>query len=230
MTRRIDCFRSILLATTLVALPAAAQVSWYALAAGGVARTDINAVRNREETLINVSSLQTDFDDKDAAWKLSAGLRFNRALALELSYVDLGKATTTTRGLGGDPAYPFGFIVGRKVTGLGLDLVGSVPVLPRYLDLIGKLGVYRTTLKADATLEGNIVFSNNPGDTHRSAERKEDTTHIGIGLQHVITPRWSVRAEYERFFSIGKPFQIGGVGTTGEADIDVAWIGIVGTF
>jgi opacity protein-like surface antigen len=218
------------LSASLAALPSFAQVSWYGIAAGGVARTDINAVRNREETLINISSLNTDFDDTDAAWKLTAGLRINRALALELSYVDLGKATTATRGLGGEPALPFGFIVGRKVTGLGLDLVGSVPVIPRYLDVIGKVGVYRTTLKADATLEGNIVFSNNPGDTHRSAERKEDTTHLGIGLQHAITPRWSVRAEYERFFSIGKPFQIGGVGTTGEADIDVAWIGIVGNF
>ena len=225
-----NVIRSLLVLAVLPALPAAAQVSWYGLAAGGAARTDINAVRNREETLVNVTSLQTDFDDTDAAWKLSAGLRFNRALALEISYVDLGKATTNTQGLGGEPALPFGFKVGRKVSGVGLDVVGTVPVIPQRLDILGKVGIYRTRLKATADLEGNILFSNNPGDTHRSAERKEDTTHLGVGVQGWITPRWAVRAEYERFFSIGKPFQIGGVGTTGEADIDVAWLGVVYAF
>ena len=216
-------------ACMLTALPAAAQVSWYAGAAGGQARTSIDWVRNRESTLQNVQSTQTAFDDKDTAWKAFAGLRFNRAISLELGYVDLGRATTATRGLAGDPSLPYGISMDRKVDGYGLDVVGTVP-LPARLELIGKAGLYRTRLQTTAVLDGNIIFSNAPGDRSRSIERKEDTFHLGVGLQWWLTPRWAIRAEYERFSNIGKPFEVGGSGTTGQADVDAAWVGAVFRF
>src|SRR5947209_5771028 len=57
------------LVATLVAVPAAAQVSWYGGIAGGRARTDIDAVRGEEGNLTLVDSLRTDFDARDTAWK-----------------------------------------------------------------------------------------------------------------------------------------------------------------
>jgi opacity protein-like surface antigen len=218
------------LAATLAAAPAFAQVSWYAGLGGGQSRTSIDYVRNRESTLVLVQTAQTDFDDRDAAFKAFAGLRFNSAVALELAYVDLGKAHTATRGLGGDPPFPYGSFLDRKVTGIGLDIVGTAPLIPQRLELVGKAGVYRTHLETTATLEGNIVFSNAPGDTRRSSDRKEDTVHLGVGLQYWINPRWAIRAEYERFLNIGKPFAVGGTGTTGEADVDAAWVSAVFRF
>src|SRR4051794_40903395 len=108
----------------LASLPAAAQMTWYAGAAGGRARTDIEAVRNRESTLTLVQSVQTAFDDTDTAWKAFAGLKFNSVIGLELAYADLGRATTRSEGLGGSPAAPFSTTINRNVTGFGLDLVG----------------------------------------------------------------------------------------------------------
>lgn len=208
---------------------AAAQVSWYAGAAGGQSRTSIDAVRNREATLLNIDSAQTAFDDRDTAWKAFAGLRLNRAIALELAYVDLGRARTRTEGFG-TSTLPYATTINRKVDGFGVDIVGYAPIFADKLELVGKVGVYRTRLDVNNQLEGNIVFTNNPGDTYREVTRREDTTHVGIGLQHVITKRWAVRLEYERFFSIGKPFAVGGVGTTGQADVDAAWVGVVAKF
>ena len=213
----------------LAAAPAFAQVSWYAGLAGGQARTDIEAVRNRESTITLVSSLQTDFDDRDAAWKVFAGMRFLPGLGLEVTYADLGRATTTTRGLGGNPALPFAIAINRDVTAVGIDLVGHAQ-LPARLTLQGKVGYYRTTLKADATLEGNIVFNNSSDERFRSTKLNEETTHLGVGLEWAMTRRWAIRAEYEKFLNVGKPFQAGGTGTTGEADLDAAWVGVVARF
>lgn len=216
-------------AAALAAAPACAQVSWYAGLAGGQARTDIEAVRNREANIQLVDSLQTDFDDKDRAWKAFAGLRLNPALALEVVYADLGRASTATHGIGGAQSLPFAITIGRKVTGVGVDVVGSVPLAPSRLEVLGKVGVYRTRLEAEATLEGNVTFSNTDA-RHATAERKEDTTHLGLGLQWWLARNWAVRAEYERFLGIGKPFGSDGTGSTGAADADAAWLGIVARF
>ena len=217
-----------LLAAT--ALPCAAQVSWYAGLAGGQSRTDIEAVRNREQTLQLAQTVQTDFDDRDTAWKVFGGVRLNSVIAVELTYADLGRAQTVSRGLGGDPALPYGTTVNRKVTSYGADIVGFVPLVPTRFELLGKAGVYRSRLRASSSVEGNIVFTSDPTATSRSISRTEDTTHLGLGFQWWITRTWGVRAEYERFYSIGKPFAVGGTGTTGQADVDAAWLAVTARF
>src|SRR3982750_2757796 len=116
--------RVLLVSATMAALPAAAQVQWYGLAAGGYARTNIDQVRSVEGGIRNAVTTQTTFDDSDAAWKLTGGLRFNSIMALELTYADLGRTKTHTRGIGGDFSFPYGFTVDRTVRGLGLDVVG----------------------------------------------------------------------------------------------------------
>jgi opacity protein-like surface antigen len=222
--------RLLIASSALAALPAAAQVQWYAVAAGGSARTDIEQVRSVEGGIRNAITMQTAFDDSDAAWKLSAGLRFNAVLALEMTYADLGRTMTHTRGVGSDFALPYGFTVDRTVRGLGLDVVGTLPVVPSRLDLIGKLGVYRTSIRADVALEDNAAFSSAPESRFRRDTGKEDIAHLGVGLQARITPRWAIRAEYERFLSVGNPFTLGDPNGTGRSDMDVAWLGVVYRF
>lgn len=207
------------------ATPAAAQLGWHVGIAGGQAKTSDEAVRNRESTLQFVQSMSTEFDDRDNAWKVFGGMRFNPYLGLEATWVDLGKAQTATRGIGGDPALPFGFIIDRDTRGYGLDAVGTLPFADRFA-VFGKAGLYRTTLKASATLEGNAVFSNSPGDRFRTVERKENTRHLGVRFAWSFAGPWTLRVEYERFFDIGKPFEIGGSGTTGEASVDLASVGL----
>jgi hypothetical protein len=220
----------LLLALAALALPATAQLSWYGGLAAGQSRTDRELVANRESTLVFAQDVHTDFDAKDNAWKAFAGVRFSRWVGLELSYADLGTHRMNTMLQGGTPALPAAIIIDRKVSGFGLDAVGSVPLLDDRLDLFAKVGTFRSRLEATASLEGNIEFSNGSGERSRSVKRSENVSHAGLGLQYWITPRVAIRAEWERFFAIGKPFEVGGTGTTGQADTDAAWIGVVARF
>jgi OmpA-OmpF porin, OOP family len=219
-----------LAAAAAFSAPAAAQLAWYAGASGGQARTSGELVSNRESTLLFATDIHTDFDDTDTAWKAFAGVRLNRVIALEASYADLGSHRMRTTLLGGDPALPAAITINRKVSGYGLDLVATMPLEVPRLDVFGKVGAFWSRLEADAALEGNIEFSGGSGERSRSAVRHEQGLHLGVGAQYWFTPRFAVRAEYERFASIGKPFAVGGSGTTGQADTDVAWVGIVARF
>jgi OOP family OmpA-OmpF porin len=222
--------KPLLLALALLATPAAAQVSWYAGASAGQARTSDDLVANRESTLLFASNVRTDFDDKDSAWKAFGGVRFSRVLGLELTYADLGSHSMNTTLLGGDPAFPAAILINRKITGYGLDVVGTIPLADDRLNLFGKVGTFRARLDADASLEGNIEFSGGAGERSRSTKRTENVVHWGLGAQYWITPTIAIRAEFERYNSVGKAFEVGGSGTTGEADTDVAWIGVVARF
>ena len=219
-----------LLAAATLSLPAAAQLSWYGGLAAGQSRTDRELVDNRESTLLYAEDIHTDFDSRDRAWKAFAGVRFSRWIGLELSYADLGSHRMNTTLQGGTPAFPAAIVIDRKISGFGVDAVGSVPLLDGALDLFGKVGVFRSRLEATASLEGNIEFSGGSGERFRSVKRSENVSHAGLGLQYWITPRIALRAEWERYFSIGKPFEVGGTGTTGQADTDAGWIGVVARF
>lgn len=219
-----------LLALAALSLPAAAQVSWYGGLAAGQSRTDRELVDNRESTLVFAQDIHTDFDAKDSAWKAFAGVRFSRWVGLELSYADLGKHRMNTMLQGGAPAFPAAIIIERGIAGFGLDAVGSVPLLDDRLDLFAKVGTFRARLEATASLDGNIEFSNGTGERFRSVKRTENVSHVGAGVQYWVARCVAIRAEWERFVGIGKPFEVGGTGTTGRADTDAMWVGVLATF
>jgi len=223
--------RMILAATVLgfAALPAAAQLSWYAAASGGQARTNIEYVRSVEGGFSTPVVLQTSHDLRDTGWKLTGGLRLTRNVALEVTYADLGKITTHTDGASATYGQVFGLDIARKVHGVGVDVVGSLPVAARF-DLFGKLGVYRTTVKTDVALTDAIFFSTAPDVRQRTIDGKEDIVHVGLGVQARLTPRWAVRVEAERFLDVGNGFRYGDPNGTGRADVDFASVGVVFNF
>ena len=211
-------------------LPAHAQQGrWYAGAAAGGSKTGSELVFNRESTLVNVASASTDFDDRDGAWKAFGGFRFNSVIALELGYADLGEhrmfTSIVSNGL------PGSIEIARKVSGYGIDLVATAPLGFERFRLFGRAGAYRVKLEATAALDGNIVFTNgDPDQRRRTITQHEDIFHTGLGMEWQLTRTLALRAEYERFARIGRAFRVGGSGTTGEADTDVATIGIVASF
>ena len=213
-----------------VSLPAHAQQGrWYAGVAAGASKTNDELVFNRESTLVNVNSASTDFDDRDHAWKAFAGWRLNSVIAVELGYADLGEhrmfTTIESNGL------PGSIEIVRKVAGYGIDIVATAPLGFERFRLYGRAGAYRVKLEAAAALGGNIVFTNgDPDQRRRTTTQHEDVFHTGIGMEWQLTRTLALRAEYERFAHIGRAFRVGGSGTTGEADTDVATIGIVATF
>lgn len=213
----------------LAALPAAAQVSWYAAASGGQARTNIEYVRSVEGGFNPQPVMQTSHDLRDAGWKLSGGLRLSPNVVLEVTYADLGKITTHTDGQGGTFIQPFGLDISRKVHGVGVDAVGNLPVASRF-DVFGKLGIYRATVRTDISLVDAVVFSTAPDLRQRAVTGHEDIVHVGLGVQARITPRWAVRAEVERFMDVGNGFRSGDPNGTGRADVDLASLGVVFNF
>jgi OOP family OmpA-OmpF porin len=225
-------FLAVALAT--LAAPSFAQTHaprWYAGIAGGESRTSDDLVKNRETTLVNVvsSTIQSDFDSKDGAWKVFGGFRMNDMLAFEINYADLGRHHLTTSFLGGDPAAPGAITINRKISGFGADAVFSWPIAQRFA-VFGKVGAFRSRLEADAALSGNIVFTNAPGDRQRSTTQNETLLKYGVGGDWWFTPNAALRLEWERYHDVGKAFAVGGSGTTGEADTDTVTLGVMMRF
>jgi len=146
-----------------------------------------------------------------------------------VTYADLGRISTQTSGEGGTFVQPFGLDISRKVHGVGLDVVGSLPVASRF-EVLGKLGVYRMTARTDIALIDAIVFSTAPELRQRTVEGREDIVHVGLGLQARLTPRWAVRVEAERFMDVGNGFRGGDPNGNGRADVDFASVGVVFNF
>ena len=213
------------------ATPATAQSQWYGGIAGGGSKTDRELVDNRESTITTASDLRSDFDARDRAWKAFAGFRINRVFALEASYADLGSHRLLTRMQGGDPPFPASIAIDRKISGYGIDLVASPPLDWKAVGLFARLGAFRSRLEAAATLDGNIVFtSGDPAERVRTTTRQETVLKFGIGAEWWISRNVAARLEWERYSAVGKPFAIGGSGTTGEADTDMLSLGVAFRF
>ncbi|MDP9065135.1 MAG: outer membrane beta-barrel protein, partial [Pseudomonadota bacterium] len=126
-------------------------------------------------------------DEKHLAGKVFAGYQFNRYVALEGGYFNLGRfgyiASTA----------PTGYLDGRiKLQGANFDVVGSLPLAAR-LSAIGRVGAIYADARDNFTGGGAVVVLNsNP------SERKVGFKYGG-GLQYEINPHVLVRAEAERY-------------------------------
>ncbi|HET7730816.1 MAG TPA: outer membrane beta-barrel protein [Usitatibacter sp.] len=223
--------KTLFLLLAAASAPAFAQVSWHAGVSGGQARTDSELVANRESTITDATGLRTDFDAQDSAWKGFFGLRLNPVVALELAYADLGRHRTHTTMLGGQLQRPAAISIDRRISGYGIDLVATPPLGWRSVSVFGRIGAFRSRLEATATLEGNIVFTGGDADERaRTTTRQETVLKTGLGGEWWFRPDAALRLEWERYHEVGKPFAVGGSGTTGEADTDVVSLGVLMRF
>jgi opacity protein-like surface antigen len=219
---------AVLFLCAIAAAPSAlAQAGWYAGFAAGQSRTSRDLVANRENTVTLASDFDSDFDYRERAFKATLGYRLHPAVALEANYADLGTHRVFSRFLGGDAPAPASIDLTREVTGTGADLVLFAP-LGREAAVFVRAGIVRTRLKARQALDGNVVFTGaDPSERVRSIVRHETVRRYGVGVEWAIDPRASARLEWERYAKIGKAFEVGGSGTTGEADTDALLLGIV---
>ncbi len=219
------------MALAAAAAPAAAQVGWYAGISGGQAKTDSELVANREGTITDATGLRTSFDAEDTAWKGFFGMRLNPVIALELGYADLARHRLHTTMQGGQPPLPAAISIDRRISGYGIDLVATPPLGWRAVSLFGRAGAFRSRLEARASLEGNIVFTgSDAAERERTTTRQETVLKLGIGSEWWLRPGVALRLEWERYRAVGKPFAVGGSGTTGEADTDVVALGVLMRF
>ena len=226
--------RKQLLAALLLAaacVPAAAQSRWYAGASIGQSDTDSELVANRESTITNASGISTDFDSRDTAWKVFGGMRLNSVLAVEVNAADLGSHRMHTTFQGGFPPAPSSVTIHREISGWGVDLVATPPLGWERFSIFGRAGAFRARLEADATLDGNVVFTGgDPAERTRSTTRRETVFKLGLGAEWRFARNAALRVEWERYHEVGKPFEVGGQGTTGQADTDVFSIGALMSF
>jgi OOP family OmpA-OmpF porin len=176
------------LASTVLALPAAAQMSMSsAYIGGGLGQSKF------KDGCSGLSGLGVSCDDSDTSFKIFGGYQFNRYIAAELGYNDLGKAKVT--GPGGTDEF--------KATAWELSAVGSWPVMDQ-LAVFGRLGAYYG--------EGKISGPDN-------GEKKTTNLTFGAGAQYDFTRNFGVRIEWQRFSKI--KFHNDVVGVDAEGDVDV---------
>lgn len=141
-------------------------------------------------------------DGTDTAYRAFAGYQFNRYLALELGYGDLGTASISTAGI----TQSFG------VKAYDVVVLGILPVAER-LDVYGKFGAYRATTD---------FSSNFPGVPNQSVDNNGPV--YGVGVQYDVTGNLGVRAEWVQYARTGNN------GFIGTSDVEVTGIGVLWRF
>jgi opacity protein-like surface antigen len=119
------------------------------------------------------------WDEDDTAYKVFAGYRLNRFLAVEADYINLGEPSG---------AVVPGRNVDASIDGFAPYVIGTLPLGP-YFEAFGKLGYYfyDETLRQEDAVNGRVQFD----------EESEDLVW-GAGVGANIGEKFNVRLEYER--------------------------------
>jgi OOP family OmpA-OmpF porin len=127
----------------------------------------------------------TSTDDTDIAWNLTGGYKFTRNWAVEIGYVDLG--TFTASGTFGGAASR----LEADVTGWNVSGVGTLPLNDMF-SLYGKLGYFRSQVKATANIAGAVG---------RAKGHENDVT-AGVGARFHINRNFSALLEVN-YYGLG---------------------------
>jgi OOP family OmpA-OmpF porin len=196
----------------LVGMPAAAQdAGWYIGANAGESRAKIDEGRimgGLQEGGFATTSLSKD--ESHFGFKAFGGYQFNRFVALEGGYFDLGNFNFDA------VTDPPGTLEGEiKIRGVVLDLVGFIPFTDRFA-AFGRIGAIGAEARDTFAATGAVAVLE-PRRREREANYK-----FGVGLQLKLTDAFVMRAEAERY-RIGDA-----VGNNG--DIDLFSLGVLYRF
>ncbi len=136
-------------------------------------------------TTYGFTSPTVSLDQQSSYYKVLGGYQANPNFAVEAFYANLGaydfKVTATgpaTSGIGS-----------TKVTAVGLDLVGIIPVTSK-LSGFGRFGVYRRDFKGDFNI---------PGESPSLTSRVTSSVKFGAGLEWQAMPAVGLRIETEYY-------------------------------
>jgi OOP family OmpA-OmpF porin len=116
----------------------------------------------------------TSCDDEDTGFKIFGGYKFNPNFAVEGLWADLGEVSAT--GPGGSAS--------MEVDGFGAAAVGVIPLNEKF-SIFGKVGAFMW----DASGGGGAAGSDDDGTD----------IMFGAGVGWNFTPKFGLRAEWERF-------------------------------
>lgn len=176
------------LAATFGATAYADDAGWYAGFNAGQSRATIDDSRIAGG-LLGQGFTTTSIDDQDRhfGFKAYGGYEFNRYLALEGGYFDLGRFGFTAN------TVPAGSLRGDiKIKGVNLDVVGSVPIGDQF-SIFARAGVNYADAKDSFAGTGAVAVIN-PAPSKSAANYK-----FGLGVQYDFTPTFGMRIEAERY-------------------------------
>ena len=202
-----------LVALAAIGSPCAAadDSGWYVGGNIGQSKASIDDARIAGGLLSEGFTTTSLGDNKrDTGFKVFGGYQFNKFLAVEGGYFDLGKFGFTAN------TVPAGTLTGKiKVNGINLDLVGIVPIAERF-SAFARAGLIDANAKDAFTGTGSVTVTN-PNPSKRAVSYK-----FGIGLEYDFTEALGMRAEAERYRIDDA------VGNKG--DIDLLSVGLVYRF
>jgi OOP family OmpA-OmpF porin len=213
LSRALGTLGVMTLAVIVSSFAVADDSGWYVGANVGQSRAKIDdprIVSGLLEEGFDTTAIKND--DRHFGYKLFGGYQFNRYLALEGGYFDLGKFGFTANTLP-----PAGLTGNIKLNGVNLDAVGTLPFTERFA-LFGRFG-YNYAYAKDAFAGYGAVIVQDPNRSQHAGNYK-----FGFGLQYALTQSLGMRAEAERYrvhdavgnkgdidlFSVGLLFRFGG--------------------
>jgi OOP family OmpA-OmpF porin len=190
---------SLAVLASLAATPALAQDSPYGYAGFGLGQSKSKLDQSAQSNSLLPSTaipVSIDKNDKDTAYKIFGGYQFNHFIGIEGGYFDLGKFTytTTTTTAAVLPATPIPGTLHseKKVQGVNLDLVGTLPITPSFA-AIARVGVQHAKASTEFNSSGSAAIGS-PGTGKRETNYK-----YGAGLQYAFSPSVILRGEAERY-------------------------------
>lgn len=181
----------VLLASLAIAPAAAGDDSgWYLGAGVGLADTPDNSVL----TPSDVPVLTGRTVDNDTSWGLAAGYRFNKNIAIELGYVDLGEFTSEVADATG--ATDARAAVGFSADGVTLAMIGTFPI-----------GKWEPYLKAGVLYSSTVLeFSGSQSGVDFGARITNDDEDAlyGIGLSYAVSERMRIYLDSTYFMEVGE--------------------------
>lgn len=153
----------------------------------GQSRTELDAPRTTGILLPGVNTSGTASDKTDTAFKVFGGYQFNRNIAIEGGYFDLGKNRFTTN------TAPSGTLSGEtRVHGLNLDVVGTMPLTERF-SALARVG-------AQHAWSEDRFSGTGAGSGISSRSKHNDTNYkVGLGVQYEMSSSVWIRGELERY-------------------------------
>ena len=196
-----------------IALAASSVACAQGYIVGSVGSSTIAADKGRLDgilTTAGAAALQSTLDKRDTGYKVQGGYQFSPNLAVEGSWVDLGKFNYSATFTGGNAQFD------AKASGFNVAALGVLP-LNQTVSLFGKLGVIYAKVEANARAVGA------GGAAWASASDSNWKPTWGLGGTFNVNKQIGIRAEYEQFSKLG--------GTnTGKGNVDLLSVGVVFKF
>ena len=169
----------------------------------GVGAGSSNASFNSNDFSLGLPGVAESADKTSTGGKAFAGLRFNRNLEAEVSYVNLGKFKYSYSGA---PATGSA-VIDYKVSGFAVSVVPMLPVSEEF-SLFGRVGGFGSTAKASVSSATGPAFAGLAGF---SDSANKTTFYFGAGAQYDSFRRIGVRVEYENYGEVGDSNSVGRV-------------------